>query len=267
MRLKIRSVLTLQQQGADTHQIIHVPVAQWIEQWPPEPCAQVRFLSGTFHLPDLLTGGLNMSETKKKKKNYAGLLIFIWVFFIAAIAAFGTLLYINRETLAKDLGFVEKTSYTVNSNEEVNNLISVYFKALASADQETLQGCVTAPQQYDNMTTVEGRSKVITDYTDINCYYVDGPEPDSYIVFTIMNITITDVNSRPLDIYKPMHIVKMGDKYLIDNSAQSQELQDFINQLTLESDIQDLYRMVKTDQDSKAASDPSFAEFLNKLNN
>lgn len=25
-----------------------VPVAQWIEQWPPKPCAQVRFLSGTF---------------------------------------------------------------------------------------------------------------------------------------------------------------------------------------------------------------------------
>jgi hypothetical protein len=27
-----------------------VPVAQWIEQWPPEPCAQVRFLSGTLNL-------------------------------------------------------------------------------------------------------------------------------------------------------------------------------------------------------------------------
>lgn len=23
-------------------------VAQWIEQWPPEPCAEVRFLSGAF---------------------------------------------------------------------------------------------------------------------------------------------------------------------------------------------------------------------------
>ncbi len=50
MRLKIRSVLILQQQGTETHQIIHVPVAQWIEQWPPEPCAQVRFLSGAFQI-------------------------------------------------------------------------------------------------------------------------------------------------------------------------------------------------------------------------
>ncbi len=207
-----------------------------------------------------------MSETKKKK-SYAGLLIFIWVFFIAAIAAFGTLLYINRETLAEDLGFKEKSTYTVNSNPDVNSLIEVYFKALASADQETLQSCVTAPQQYDNMTTVEGRSKVITDYSDINCYYLDGPEKDSYIVYTIMTITISGVNEKPLDIYKPMHIVKEGDKYLIDNSAQSQELQDYINQLSLENDVQELYRMVKSDQDSKAASDPTFAEFLNKLNN
>lgn len=27
------------------------PVAQWIEQWPPEPCAEVRFLSGAFFMP------------------------------------------------------------------------------------------------------------------------------------------------------------------------------------------------------------------------
>lgn len=208
-----------------------------------------------------------MSDTRKKKKSYVGLIVFIWVFFITAIAAFCTLLYINRETLAEDLGFTEKTTYTVNSDEKINSLISVYFKALAEADQESLKSCVTVPQQFDNMTTVEGRSKVITDYSDINCYYMPGPEQDSYIVFTVMNITISGVASKPLDIYKPIHIVKSGDGYLIDNSAQSQELQDYINQLTLEKDIQDLYRMVKTDQDSKAASDPSFAEFMNKLNN
>ena len=26
----------------------YASVAQWIEQWPPEPCAEVRFLSGAF---------------------------------------------------------------------------------------------------------------------------------------------------------------------------------------------------------------------------
>ena len=27
---------------------INASVAQWIEQWPPEPCAEVRFLSDAF---------------------------------------------------------------------------------------------------------------------------------------------------------------------------------------------------------------------------
>ena len=59
----------------------------------------------------------------------------------------------------------------------------------------------------------------------------------------------------------------MGGKYRIDNSAESQELQDFISQTSLERDIQDLYKMVKEDQDSKAEADPTFAEFMNKLDN
>jgi hypothetical protein len=206
---------------------------------------------------------------RNKKRKGVKLLIFIWVLFIAMISAFGVFLYKNRDQFSKDVGITEEETYiyTVNSNPEINTLITIYLKALASADQASLKNCVTTPSQYDNMTTVDGRSKVITDYGNINCYFVEGPEPESYIVYTIMNITISGVESKPLDIYKPFYVVKVDGKYKIDNSAQSQELQDFINKVSLEPDIQQLYQMVKADQDSKAASDPTFAEFMNKLDN
>lgn len=204
---------------------------------------------------------------EKKKKKGVKIIITIWVLFILAIAAFGVFLYMNKDQVFKDLGIEKSYIYTVNSNEEINSLVQVYLKALANADQATLQNCVTTPSQYDNMTTVQGRSQVITNYENINCYYVAGPEEGSYIVYVVMNITINGVKTKPLDIYKPLYVVNVGGKYRIDNSAQSQELQDFISQTSLERDIQDLYKMVKEDQDSKAEADPTFAEFMNKLDN
>ncbi len=203
----------------------------------------------------------------EKRKKGVRIIITIWVIFILMLAALGVLVYMNKDQLFKDLGVTRTYVYTVDSNEEINTLVETYLKALANADQATLQSCVTTPSQYDNMTTVEGRSKVITNYENITCYYVGGPEEGSYIVYVIMNITINGVNTKPLDIYKPLYVLKEGGKYLIDNSAQSQELQDFISQISLEKDIQELYQTVKEDQDSKAASDPTFAEFMNKLDN
>lgn len=207
-----------------------------------------------------------MAANKKRKKGVK-LIITIWVIFILALAAFGVMLFRNRDQVFKDFGLKKTYIYTVDEIPEINSLVEVYLKALANADQGTLQNCVTTPSQYDNMTTVEGRSKVITNYENITCYYVGGPEEGSYIVYVVMNITINGVNTKPLDIYKPLYIVNSGGKYLIDNSAQSQELQDFISQTSMEKDIQELYQTVKADQDSKAESDPTFAEFMNKLDN
>ena len=207
-----------------------------------------------------------MSKRKSKKnKSYVGLLLTMWVFFIAAIAAFGIFVFKNMDQLEESVSTKEEHIYTVNSDPEVNTLIKMYLIALASSDQASLKNCVTTPTQYDNMSLVEDRSEIIKNYENINCYYVPGPEPDSYIVYTIMNITIQNVDSKPLDIYKPFHVVKVDGKYLIDNAAQSQELQDFIAELGMEKDIQELYQMEQDDNQSLAANDPTLAEFMDKL--
>ncbi len=206
-----------------------------------------------------------MSKKKSKKKSYVGLLLTLWLLFIAAIAAFGIFIIKNKDRFEEGMSAKNEYIYTVNSDPEVNTLIKIYLIALASSDQASLKSCVTTPTQYDNMSLVEDRSEIIKNYENINCYYVEGPEPDSYIVYTIMNITIQNVNSKPLDIYKPFHVVKVDGKYLIDNAAQSQELQDYIAKLGMEKDIQDLYKMVKDDQQSLAANDPTLAEFMDKL--
>jgi hypothetical protein len=65
----------------------------------------------------------------------------------------------------------------------------------------------------------------------------------------------------------PYYVVKKDGHYLIDNTMLSQDVSDYMEKLSHTSDIQDLYKMVKDDEDKKAEQDPAFKEFLNRLNN
>ena len=65
----------------------------------------------------------------------------------------------------------------------------------------------------------------------------------------------------------PYYIVKEGNQYLIDNRELSPDIQKYMSKVEKDEDIQELYGTVKNDEDAKAAADPAFKEFLDKLNN
>ena len=65
----------------------------------------------------------------------------------------------------------------------------------------------------------------------------------------------------------PFYVVKKGNNYLIDNSMLGNEVNDYIEKVNRTSDIQDLYKMVKDNEDKCAEQDPAFKEFLDRLNN
>ncbi len=207
-----------------------------------------------------------MNQKSKKRRKLKSLLIVIWIFFIAAIAAFSIFLYQRKDSVSKDLGITSKFSYSTNANPEVNALVITYLNALASADQNTLKSCVTDPTQYDNMTATISRSKIITMYSSVNCYSVKGYKDDDVIVYAVANITIANITSTPLDVIPNIYIVKRNGKYLIDNEILDKDTQNYVDKVNAEQDIQDIYKMVKEDEDSKSAQDPALKEFMDKLN-
>lgn len=214
-----------------------------------------------------------MSSKNRKRKKQVRLLIILWICFLLMMGGMGFCLYRYRDQLfvsaATGDGDPSESGhdYTVNSNQDINTLITIYMKAMATADQTSLQASVTTPSQFDDMTMVEAKAQIITDYSNINCYYMDGLTEDTYVVYVVMNIAISGVQSQPLDVYDPLYIVKKDGKYLIDNSAFSEEIRDHIDKTTANKDIQSLYMQVKEDRDSKAAEDKTLMDFLNRLNN
>ena len=211
-------------------------------------------------------------RNREKELKLRRSLLVIWFLFIALLGAFGVFLYTKRDTVKDDLeditsGFSTRFSYQTNANPDINALIITYLSAMASSDQGIIQSCVTDPSQFNDMTAVQSQSKIITKYSNINCYSVQGLDENSFLVYAVANITIYGCEATPLDILGPYYIVKQGNQYLIDNKAPSAEVTEYIGKANKDKDIQELYKMVKDDEDAKAASDPALKEFLDRLNN
>lgn len=204
-------------------------------------------------------------EVRSKQIKLKVLLSVIWIVFLSALVVFGVYTFKKRKTIGQDLGFTSKYAYDTNINQDVNALVITYLNALATADQQTLKSCVTNPSQYDNMATVESRSKIITGYNNVNVYSLPGVNEDEYLVYAVANISIANISSQPLDIVPKLYIVKRNGNYLINNEVPETDVADLESQADASADIQELYSMVKTDEEEKAAQDPAFKEFLEKL--
>ena len=208
-----------------------------------------------------------MARDRKKEVKLKKLLLVIWFLFIVTLGTFGYITYQKRDVIEEDLGFTTKFSYQTNANQDINALIITYLNAMARCDQDTLKSCVTNPSQFNNMTNIQSQSKIITNYNNINCYTVNGLDEDSTIVYAVSNISIVSIESTPLDMLGPYYVVKKDGEYLIDNSMHSEEVVEYMEKVNKTTDIQELYRMVKEDEDKCAEQDPAFKEFIERLNN
>ena len=206
-----------------------------------------------------------MARNRKKEVKVKKTLLTIWFLFLIAVATLGFFLYTKRKAIKEDFQFSTRFSYQTNANQDINALIITYLNAYASCDQNLLKECVTDPTQFDDMTNVQSQSKIITAYTNINCYTVNGFDDNATIVYPVTNISIIDVSATPLDIPGPFYVVNQNGQYLIENTELSEDVKAYMSKVDKTDDIQDLYKMVKDDEDKCAEEDPAFKDFLNRL--
>ncbi len=219
---------------------------------------------------------------KNKDSGIAGLiLLFGWLVFLLLVLVF-YFYFMDKIDFNKLLGkdttevttegpisdnpeqFETKYSYQTNANLDINSLMIEYYAALAVCDKNKLVTLVTDTSVYDDMTPYEQKSQVITRYSNINCYTVEGDSPDTTILYVTCNINIAGVESAPMNISQ-FYIVKTSDGYKINNGVLADSTVSYIQQVGESEDIQELYRNVKANIDSCLASDPTFADFYNKI--
>lgn len=219
---------------------------------------------------------------KNKDSGVAGLLLlFGWLVFLLLVLVFYFYFMdkidfnelLGRETTTETVEgpisdnpqqYETKYSYQTNANLDINSLMIEYYAALAVCDQTKLVTLVTDPSVYDDMTPYEQKSQIITHYSNINCYTVEGNTADTTILYVTCNINIAGVESAPMNISQ-FYIVKTSEGYKINNGPLDSATTDYIKEVSSSADIQELYRNVKANIDSCLQSDPTFAEFYSKI--
>ena len=198
-------------------------------------------------------------ELKKKK-----MIFLIWAVFILIVGGCIFFFVTNYDKLKKASDDKkEEKVYEKNSDSKVTILVRKYLTALTDCDQQTLKSLVTDPSQFDNMTIYISRSNNVTNYSDIDCYILPGMTDNSYLCYAVSYVSLKGVKSTPMDIMV-FYIVNVDGEYLINNEVDP-KIQDYIDQKTLEKDIQDVYRMVKEDEDRCYEEDETLRKFYDRI--
>lgn len=156
--------------------------------------------------------------------------------------------------------------YEKDADEELNDFIKKYFKAITDCDNDTLQDMVTEPSEYGSDENLKKKAEFITGYDNITVYTKEGLEEDSYVAFVVANITIAGVNSSPYDIVT-LYIVNGARGYLINNSGLSNEAGNYIEKIKGDEDIQKIYKSIEKKNSELKEKDPSLQEFYDIINN
>ncbi len=212
-------------------------------------------------------------EEKKKKndkssvKTYA--LVFCWLLFALLVVVFffyfmKDLPFFNKSEEVADSNETTEITYEVNANSEINMLITEFLSHIVSGNEDGLRKLVidtnASLEQYLN------RALYITEYSNITCYTLPGYTEDATIVYVTYNITIPDVDSRPIDIQQ-FYVLSTDNGYKIDNRTPSVEVATYINEQNATEDVQKLYADIKESIEASLESDPTFAAFYDEILN
>lgn len=196
------------------------------------------------------------------KKNRI-ILIIGWTIFIIGAALFFILFVFNKEDDSEESD--TKFTYKTNANLDINALIGDYYFGIVTCDQELLKSLVKDKTAFDNMDIYEQQSKIITAYSNINCYSVDGYNDEEFIVYVTCELSIAGINSTPMDI-ETFYIVKNETGgYIIDNTEHNTEIKNYMNKVQSSEDIQEIYQSVKNNIEQCKQTDPDLEKLWQKL--
>lgn len=207
-----------------------------------------------------------MTRREREKQLQRKKMISVISVIIIILLIFGAVFFKNNSrTILKDMGLRSGFEYDKDKYPKVNELVTSYLTALSSKDQAALQSMVADPSQFSDMTVYNSRAKVITGYSDTVCYTLPGIGKEDMICYAVSNLTLADIESKPLDLMM-FYIIKNDDgDYVIDNSEYSDELKSYIDEANSSDDIQGLFTMVEEDNKKCLSEDEAFRNFYNAI--
>lgn len=150
--------------------------------------------------------------------------------------------------------------YEKDADDELNDFIASYLKAITDCDNLALQDMVTDASEFSDAEDLKKKAEFITAYDNITIYSKEGLDEGSYVAFVVANVTIAGVNSSPYDILT-LYIINGARGYLVNNGTLSADAEAYIEKIKGDEDIQKIYRSVEKRNNELREKDASLREF------
>lgn len=146
---------------------------------------------------------------------------------------------------------------------EINQLMEQYFLSTADCDMETFLHLFTSQDTSEEeryRQDFEKQKQYIEGYRNISCYTTPGLDENSYAAYVYYEIKYVGVET-PAPSLVQVYAVKGEDGiYRIFDQEMSPELEDFLEQLSVNEDVRLLISQVDQQAEEAMAADPALNE-------
>ena len=154
----------------------------------------------------------------------------------------------------------------LNAYPEVVDLMHRYYQACVDGDTQVLQECVPGLTETELMRA-GATAEYLEAYPVIDVYSKPGPAEGSYVCYVYSRAKFYDYD-KEIPGMKAMYVCtdENGSVY-ISRDMDSEKVQSYINEISLEEDVIDLNNKVNVEYRELLNSDPELSSFMTTLAN
>jgi uncharacterized protein YgiM (DUF1202 family)/hemoglobin-like flavoprotein len=174
-------------------------------------------------------------------------------------------LTLKNEAIESEEIVSEEVPLIPNENDAITTLITEYYNATASGDEETLRNVCDEIGDAEMLRIIE-TSKYIDSCPIQDIYIKQGPEEGTSIVYVYYKVMFTN-HEEAFPGYQAHYVCTADDGSLyIRRGENSEAVNEYIQNVNNQSDVIDFNNRINVEYNELMEAHPELLEFLNELN-
>lgn len=130
-----------------------------------------------------------------------------------------------------------------NSNAELHTLLCTYYNAYAEGDVETIRS-ISSHLEDTEAIKIPETSVYVESYPELIIYTKEGPSENSYLAYVYFKMKVTGFEETVSGMETYYVCTKEDGTLYINNGGATQEEMDYIQKVSLQEDVVELYNRV-----------------------
>ena len=208
-----------------------------------------------------------IQNQKKKSKVRIDMIIAPVIAAALVIGAVFLIMHFVKNTPTKEEKAVAENPLEEEKYPEISDVVKNYLNAFLIEDDT--KRAETIAQYVGNLydiSSVKSKTGYISGYSEVECYTKNGPYENTYVVYAYYHMGLKNIETTvpSIDILYVVRDANTGNVYIQNDSGD--DIQKYIQQVTKDSDVQQLLKSVEDEFEKAKASDAKLKKYFDDIN-